>query len=319
MPMAERALPAPFRRAPGAAVALVVLVAIFAASSGGRFLSVGNLVSLSSQVALLLLVALPMTFVVLTEGLDLSVGALMGLAGVVAATAMLGGWGVPGALLAALGTGLVLGAVNGALIAWGGMPAFVVTLGTMGLAEGLALAVTDGEPVSGFGDAPRLAWQAMIGPVPLPVAVAAALYALLHLLLYRTPFGAHVVAVGGNREALRLAGIRGRAVHAAVYVLSASCAALAAFLLVGRTNAAHPTVALGVEFDAIVAVVLGGTSFERGQGWLFGTVLGAAAIGVLRNGLNVLAVDPSLQVVAVGLLAILALVAGNRRGGRART
>ena len=148
------------------------------------------------------------------------------------------------------------------------------------------------------------------------VVMAALAYAAFHVLLYQTRFGTYVFAIGGNRDALVLTGVHANLYHIAVYALGGLMAGLGALVLTGRMNAGHPIAAIGMEFDAIAAVVVGGTSFERGNGWLPGTVLGVLAVGVLRNGLNVLAVPSSLQVASIGLLVIVAMLidrSGNRR------
>lgn len=300
------------RRIPGVAFILAGMVVVFAVGNP-RFLSGVNLTNIGLQASLLLMLALPMTLVILTAGLDLSVGALLGLCGVVIATLLVAGWSLPVAVAAAVMVGLIVGAVNGYLVGYLALPAFVVTLGTMGLCEGLSLVITNGDPIGGFTPALEAFYRSTMLAVPTPVLAAAALYGLLWLVLYRTRFGNYVFAIGGNKDALHLAGINANLVHVGVYLLCSVTVALSALLLLGRTNSAHPSVAVGMEFEAIAAVVLGGTSFEKGQGWLFGTVLGVLAISVLRNGLNVLSVEPSLQVVCVGLLLIAALLIDRNR------
>jgi ribose transport system permease protein len=271
-------------RAPGVFYILVLLVLAFGVAEPS-FLGAANLGNIGLQSAILLMLALPMTLIIMTEGLDLSMGAVLSLCGIVLALALLKGYGLPVALAAALAVGLAFGVANGALVAWLDLPPFVVTLGTMGVAQGLALVVSDAQSVVGFGDAVSKLYGAQVLGVPFPVLVAAAAYALMHFLLYHTRFGAYVFALGGNREALT-----------------------------GRMNAGHPTAAIGMEFDAIAAVIVGGTSFERGNGWLFGTVLGVLAVGVLKNGLNLLAVQSALQVAAIGVLVIVALLVDSLRG-----
>jgi ribose transport system permease protein len=305
------------RAVPGAGILLVLMLALFTIVNP-RFASQTNLVNLGLQASLLLMIALPMTLIILTEGLDLSAGALLGLSGVIVAEALLRGWGIFAACTAAFAVSAVFGALNGLLIAYLALPAFVVTLGTMGLMQGLALVLTNGDPVGGFTPAVESFYRSQLWIVPTPIAIAVALYAALWLVLYRTRLGNYVIAIGGNKDALRLAGIRANLVHLAVYVLGSTIVGLSAMLLIGRTNSAHPTVGIGMEFEAIAAVVLGGTSFEKGQGWLFGAVLGALAITVLRNGLNILSIDSSLQVVCIGILLILALLIDQARKQFAR-
>lgn len=295
------------RNIPGAVIFLPLFVAAISIVEP-RFLSGSNLVNLGLQGALLLMVALPMTLVILTEGLDLSAGAMLSLAGVIIGLVLLAGWGLPAAACAALLAALIVGGANGLLIGHFGLPTFVVTLGTLGMAHGTALVLSGGNVVAGFDGRLAEFYRSTAFGIPVPIVTAAATYAAFHLLLYRTAFGSHVFALGGNKEALRLAGVRADLAHILVYVIASLTVAASALLLVGRMNSAHPTVTLGMEFDAIAAVVLGGTSFERGRGWLFGTVLGVAAIAVLRNGLSLLAIDSSLQVASVGVLVILILI-----------
>ena len=318
---AQPLAPAPWRRVlaamPGVSYILLGMIVIFAIGNP-RFLSSGNLVNVGLQASLLLMLALPMTLIILTEGLDLSFGALLGLCGVVIAMLLVNGWGIAPAIVAAALVGVVVGLLNGFLISYLSLPAFVVTLGAMGMCEGLALALTNGDPVSGFTPAIQGFYQSSLLGLPTPVLIAALVYGLCALLLYRTRFGNYIFAIGGNKEAVRLSGIRADFVHLCVYVIGSVSVALSAVLMIGRMNSAHPTVAIGMEFEAIAAVVLGGTSFERGQGWLFGTVLGVLAVTILRNGLNILSVNPSLQVVCVGILLIAALLIDSARRRAAR-
>lgn len=278
------------------------------------FASVPNLLNIGLQSSTLLLLALPMTLIVMSEGLDLSMGAVLGLAGVVLAMVLVRGSALPIALLAALATGQVFGLVNGLLVVFLGIPPFVATLGMMGVARGIALAVTGGQSVVGIGEAlPAMYASSWVG-LPFSVVVAACAYLLFHWVLYYTRFGTYVFAIGGNRESLTLAAVSTNTYHVAIYALGGLMAGFAALLLTGRMNAGHPIASIGMEFDAVAAVVVGGTSFERGNGWLPGTLLGVLTIGVLKNGLNVLAVPSSLQVASIGLLVIVALLIDSLRG-----
>ncbi|WP_172316648.1 ABC transporter permease [Paraburkholderia solitsugae] len=280
------------------------------------FASSGNIINIGLQVSILFMIAMPMTLVILSEGLDLSVGALLSLCAVVFAQTLGLGWGIALALCASVAVGMLAGLFNGALIAKLGLPPFVVTLGTLGIAQGIALVLTDGNAVvvGNPGVSHLYAWT-LLG-IPFPVIVALLAYALTHLLLYHTRFGTYVFAIGGNRDALLLAGIKAKVFHIAIYVFGGLMVGLAALVLVGRMNSAEPTSAIGMEFDAIAAVVLGGTSFERGEGGLFGTVMGVLTIGVLRNALNLLGIESSLQVVSVGMLVLLVVVIDSVRKSR---
>src|SRR5580700_140701 len=271
------------------------------------FMSVANLLNIGTQTSTLLLLALPMTLIIMSEGLDLSMGAVLGLAGVVLAMQLASGSGVVTAVVSAVAVGVTFGIANGLLIVALGIPPFVTTLGMLYIAQGIALVVTDGRSIVGIGDAlPALYATRWLG-LPFSVAVAAMTYAAFHLVLYHTRFGVYVFAIGGNRESLVLAGVRASLYHVGIYVVGGVMAGLAALLFTARTNAGHPTAAIGMEFDAIAAVIVGGTSFERGNGWLPGTLLGVLTVGVLKNGLNVMEVQNALQVASIGLLVIVAL------------
>jgi ribose transport system permease protein len=292
---------------PGVAHILVLLCIVFGVAGKG-FLSGANILNIGMQSVILLMLALPMTLIILSEGLDISLGAVLTLCSVVLALMLVRGDGLAVALAAAVATGLAFGLANGLLVSIVKMPPFVATLGTLGIAQGLALAITDGQSVVGISAQVEPIYSGSLFGLPIPLAFALGAYALTHWLLYQTRFGGYVFAIGGNREALVLAGVRAHLHHIGIYVFGGFMAGLAALLLTARMNAGHPTAAIGMEFDAIVAVAVGGTSFERGEGWLFGTLLGVLAVGVMRNGLNLLGVPSSLQVVSIGLLVIVVLL-----------
>jgi len=295
------------RAVPGAAYLLAVLLVVFAVFGRG-FATPANLVNIGVQSSVLLLLALPMTLIIMAEGLDLSMGAVLSLAGVILAWMLANGHGLPVALAAAVGAGLAFGVLNGVLVVGLALPPFVATLGTLGIAQGLALVITGGQSVVGIGDALPALYRQELAGVPFPIWVAAAAFVAFRFTAGKTRLGAYVSAIGGNREALMLAGVRANVYHLAVYALGGAMAGLAALLLTGRINAGHPTAAIGMEFDAIAAVIVGGTSFERGKGSLGGTLVGVLTVGVLKNGLNVLAIDSSLQVASIGVLVVVALV-----------
>jgi ribose transport system permease protein len=297
---------------PGVAVVLVLLSALFAVIAPG-FLSTANLSNVLMQSTILLMIALPMTLIIMTEGLDLSVGAVLTLASVVLALTVVATGSFILSLAAAIAVGLAFGVLNGILVAWMAIPPFVATLGTLGAAQGLALIVSDGQSVVGIPSSIQFVYSGKLAGVPMPIVLGGAAYLFFHVLLYHTRFGTYVSALGGNREALKLAGVRDREMLIAVYGIGGIMAGVAAMMLTARMNAGHPTAALGMEFDAIAAVAVGGTSFERGNGWLFGTLLGVFAVGILRNGLNLMAVPSSAQVACIGVLVILALFIDSLR------
>jgi ribose transport system permease protein len=298
--------PHQLRRLPGVAIGLTLLIVIFAASAPG-FISPTNVANVLVQSTLLLLLSLPMTLVIMTEGLDLSMGAVVTLTSIIVAIVSLATGSMLQGLLAAVAVGTLFGLANGYLVARLNIPPFVATLGTLGIAQGLALIASDGQSVVGIPRSVSEVYLAAPFGVPLPIIIGVGAYFVFHVLLYHTRFGTYIFAVGGNREALTYAGLSPTRLLIAVYVISGAMAGFAGLLMTARMNAGHPTAGLGLEFDAIAAVAVGGTSFERGNGWLLGTALGVLAVGVLRNGLNLLALPSSIQVASVGALVIFAL------------
>jgi ribose transport system permease protein len=302
-------------RIPGVAIVLAVLIVGFTLANP-HFATPANVANLLVQSTLLTLLALPMTLVIMTEGLDLSIGAVLTLASIALAMTVVATGSAALGILAGLAVGLAFGLVNGFLVTALDLPPFIATLGTLGIAQGLSLVVTDGQSVVGIPSSIEYVYSGTLLGIPFPIVLAALAYGVFHLLLYRTRFGVAVFALGGNREALRLAGASDRTMLVAVYALAGLTAGFAALLMTARLNAAHPTAGLGLEFDAIAAVAVGGTSFERGNGWLFGSLLGVIAVGVLRNGLNLAAVPSSTQVACIGALVILALFIDALRSRR---
>lgn len=299
-------------RAPGAAWLLAGMCLLLGVTGTG-FFTTQNLMNVGMQAAVLTIVAMGMTLVILTEGIDLSVGPVLGLCGVVMATLLVGGTPLPLALGAALGIGVLAGLLNGVLVARIGMPAFIVTLGTFGIAQSLAMVITSGNSVTSLPPAVRLFNEGTFAGLPIPIWAAVAVFGITWVLLYRTRFGRYTLAIGGNRRALALSGVRVGGWHVAVYAYCGLLTAVASFIMTARMNAAHPTIAIGLEFDAIAAVILGGTSFEKGRGTLVGTLIGALAVAVLRNGLNLLGVGTEWQVAIVGMVIIGAVALDSMR------
>jgi ribose transport system permease protein len=290
---------------PGVAYLLAALIVIFSLLAPG-FSSTANVLNIGVQSSILLLLALPMTLIIMSEGLDLSMGAVLGLSGVLLAMQLVNGNGLLLGFTAAVATGVAFGLVNGLLVVRLGMPPFVVTLGTLGVAQGVALTITDGRSIVGIGrQLPALYASTWFG-LPFSIAVAVMAYAVFHVLLSHTKFGTYVFAIGGNRDSLVLAGVRANLHHVSIYALGGLMTGVAALLLTGRMNSGHPVAAIGMEFDAIAAAIIGGS--ERGYGWLPGTLLGLLAVAVLKNGLNVMAVPSALQVASIGLLVIISLL-----------
>jgi inositol transport system permease protein len=319
--------PRPARRDPvdiaarhSALIFLVVLGLGFAALEP-NFLHPLNLMNVLRQVSISGLIAIGMTFVILTAGIDLSVGSLLALCGMIAAVVAKGGaantlalessanagYGWFAALLAAIATGMLCGFIQGSVITRLKVPPFVVTLGGLTIFRGLTLTISSGGPISGF--TPDMRWwgTGLVGPVPVPVIIFLGAALLCHLVLRYTRYGRSVYAVGGNAEAARLSGLRVDRILVSVYVIVGFFAGLAAFVLAARLNSAEAVAGIGYELTVISAVVIGGTSLFGGVGSVGGTVVGAALIGVLVNGLVLNNVSSYTQQIVIGLILILAV------------
>ncbi len=294
-------------REAGTALGLMVLcVGLWIATP--YFATAANLTNVAEQSAIVGVIAIGMTFVILTGGIDLSVGSLVALAGIVIGSALQRGMPVPVAVSAGIAAGVVAGALNGLMVTRGSLPPFIATLGMMSVARGAALMLSDGRPISGFPDGLRVLATSRVMGVPAPVVLMLALYFVAYVVLTRTVLGRYMYAIGGNEEATALAGVHVRFYKTLVYAISGLSAGLCAMLLVARLNSAQPIAGIGYELDAIAAVVIGGTSLLGGSGSVIGTLIGALIMSVLRNGLNLLGVSSYLQQVAIGVVIIVAVL-----------
>ncbi len=296
----------------GIVLALIVLGAMFAWRSP-VFLTSQNLLQILLQASVNIIVALGMTFVIITAGIDLSVGSTAAFAGMVAATAMGGGLPIlglqlpwPAAVLIGILTGVLVGLVNGLIVTSLRITPFIVTLGMLSVVRGLTLIFSGGRPVFGFPEGfTNLAGT--IGPIPTPAIIAGTLAIVSGLVLRFTRLGEYTYAIGGNEEAARLSGVPVDRYKIAIYTLCGAFAATAGIVLIARLRVAEPNAASGYELDAIAATVMGGTSLFGGEGTVVGTVIGALIIATLRNGLNLLNVQAYYQQLAIGLVIILAV------------
>lgn len=291
----------------GAIVALVALVGAMALFSR-EFLTLGNVSNLARQVSINAIIAAGMTFVVITGGIDLSVGSLVALAGCAGMLVIDRTGGDAAGIAVGVLVGAVAGALNGVTVAWARVPPFVVTLAGLTVFRGLALLITGGSPIIKFDGGFRALGQGMVAGVPVPVVIMAGVMIAMHLVLTRTAFGAYVYAVGGNEEASRLAGVGVAWTKFWVYVLCGLLTGLAGMVLTARLSSAQPLTGEGFELDAIAAVVLGGTSLMGGRGTVWGTLVGALIIGILNNGFNLMAVDAHYQLVAKGAIIVMAVL-----------
>jgi ribose transport system permease protein len=292
-----------------------LLLCIVLSVLSDNFLTVDNWLNILRQVSINALIAFGMTFVILTGGIDLSVGSVLALSSVITAGMMANGMDGLTAIIIGLLAGFVMGALNGAIITKGRVAPFIATLATMTIFRGATLVYTDGRPITGFSD--DILFQMMgrgyfLG-IPVPVVFMIVIYFALYFVLKKTTFGRHTYAIGGNEEASRLSGIRVDRLKIWIYSLTGGLSALAGIILTSRLNSAQPTAGTAYELDAIAAVVLGGTSLSGGRGWIFGTLVGALIIGVLNNGLNLLNVSSFYQQVIKGVVILLAVILDRRK------
>ena len=313
---------------------LIVLMAGFAIAEP-RFLTPLNLFNVMRQVSIYGLLAIGMTFVILTAGIDLSIGSLLAFCGLVMAAISKGGLGqrfavgsgdeVLGypwylAALSAIALGVVCGYLQGFAITRLKVPPFVVTLGGMSVFRGAALLFAAGGPISGFD--PNLVWWGQaraFGQVPIPAIIFIVFAIIAHIVLRYTRYGRQVYAVGGNPEAARLSGLNVRAVITSVYVIMGFFAGLGSFVLAARLNSAEAVAGTGYELTVIASVVIGGTSLFGGIGTIFGTVVGTILIGVLLNGLVLNNVSPYIQQIIIGIIIVLAVAFDTFAKSRRRT
>ena len=291
----------------GPFLALVVMSVILSLVSP-HFLTFDNLTNVFRQSAINALLALGQLMVIVTAGIDLSVGSIMGLCCVIFALLLKQGLPTLAALGATILLGLALGWINGLLLTMLKLPhPFISTLGMMNVARGAALIISGGFPISGLPDTARFLGAGVTAAVPVPVMVVVLLYGLFHVFLTRTVVGRDIYAIGGNQQAAWLSGINVAGRLNLVYSLSGALAGLAAVILAGRMNSGFPLAGAGAELDAIAAVIIGGASFSGGVGTVWGTLTGALIIGLLRNGLNLLNVSSFWQTVVIGIVIVVAV------------
>jgi ribose transport system permease protein len=302
-----------FKKIPAAAFALLFLL-ITCSLISKHFWTTENLSNLGLQGTVLAILALAQTMVILAEGIDLSSGPLVSLCGVVVAVLLHRGIGLPGVILVSILLGAACGSFNGILIAKFKMPPFVVTFGNMGVFTGLALVVTQGSSIPGFGEAFRFIASGYILGFPFMVIILVFMTLVTYVLLYHTTFGTYVFGIGGNQEAVHLIGVNDVFFKSAIYGVAGSFAGVGALIMTSRMNAAHPLVGFGLEFEAIASVIVGGCSWTLANGNPWGSLIGVATIVVLKNGLNVLGIPPAVQVAGVGAFLILAVIYDTLRG-----
>ncbi|MDC3423277.1 ribose ABC transporter permease [Aquibacillus sp. 3ASR75-11] len=288
----------------------LIFIAIILGILSENFFTLSNILNLFRQVSVNALIAFGMTFVILTAGIDLSVGSILALGSALTAGLLTSGMDPVLAVVVGLLIGFVLGAVNGLIITKGKVAPFIATLATMTVYRGATLVYTDGRPITGLSDSFtfEMIGKGYVFGVPFPAVLMLLIFVLLFFLLHNTVFGRQVYAVGGNEEASTLSGIKADRVKIWVYSLTGMLSVLAGIIITSRLNSAQPTAGSMYELDAIAAVVIGGTSLAGGRGRIVGTLIGALIIGVIDNGLNLLNVSSFYQQIVKGGVILLAVL-----------
>jgi simple sugar transport system permease protein len=286
---------------------------IFFGSMTSTFLTTGNLLNVIRQAAPILIVAVAMTLVITTAGIDLSVGSLVALVNAVAAILMAQGMDWPLAVILMLVMGSLIGAAQGWFIAYQGIPAFIVTLAGLSILRGVALYLTEGYSIP-IQNAPGFFWlgRGTLGGIPVPALIAIAVAFLGFVVMLRTRYGRQVVAVGSNMEAARRVGMPARRIVASVYIVSGVACAIAGLLLAARLGSGSSNAAVGFELQVIAAVVLGGTSLMGGKASMVGTVLGTMTIAVIGNGLILMHISPFFTQIVTGTIILIAIWTNTR-------
>ena len=289
---------------------LIILMAVITIINS-NFLTANNLLNLLLQVTSNALIAFGMTFVILTGGIDLSVGSILALSSALTAGLLGSGMPVTLAILISLILGCILGMMNGLLISYGKLAPFIVTLATMTIFRGATLVYTNGNPITkGLSDTFLFQFlgQGYIVGIPFPVIIMFIVFIVLYVLLHKTAFGKSVYAIGGNEKAAYISGVKLNKVKIIIYSISGIMASISGMIITSRLSSAQPTAGASYEMDAIAAVVLGGTSLSGGKGRILGTLIGALIIGVLNNGLNIIGVSAFWQQVVKGVVILIAVL-----------
>ena len=292
---------------------LVIIVSILSPT----FFTVPNLLNVFRQTSINAIIAAGMTFVILTGGIDLSVGSILAFSGAVAASMLASGSSVIVATIVAVVIGAASGFANGIVISKGKLQPFIATLATMTILRGLTLVFTNGKPVA-IGTSNNAISFGKIGGgqvagIPTPAIIMVLAFAVCFYILTQTKMGRYVYALGGNEEATKLSGLDTDKIKTYVYTISGILAAIAGVIVTARLYSAQPTAGSGYELDAIAAVVLGGTSLSGGQGTIIGTVIGALIIGILNNALNILDVSSYYQMIVKGIVILIAVLLDRKR------
>ena len=286
----------------------LVLLCIIITFVTPSFLTLANISNVFTQVSVNAIIAIGMTFVILTGGIDLSVGSTLAISGALGASIIKSTGNIFLAIIVASIVGIVIGLVNGILIAKGKLQAFIVTLATMTIFRGATLVFTNGTPISKLPEKFLEIGNGKLGFIPVPVIITIIIAIISIYALSQTRFGRYLYALGGNEESAKLSGINTDKIKVMTYVISGFVASIAGVIITSRIGSASPNAGTGFELDAIAAVVIGGTSLSGGEGKISGTIVGALIIGVLNNGLNLMNVSPFYQSIVKGLVILIAVL-----------
>ena len=287
---------------------VVLALGVFFSIFADGFFSPSNFLNVGVQASVLLILAMGATITILAEGIDLSLGSVLSLSGVVAVLMMQRGVGTIPAMLIGVLVGAFCGSITGFLIAVGQLPPFVATLGMLGMAGGAAIVLTEAGAIYAASEVFQFFGRGELWFIPMPVVIAVLVFALMYVILYHSPFGHYIIALGGNETGAELSGVNTTLWKFMTYMCSGALAGVAGVIMAARLNAADPIVGVGWEFDAIAGTILGGTSFELGKGGIGGTVIGVALIAFLRNGLNVIGMPTAWQAATIGTVIIAAII-----------
>ncbi len=290
-----------------------LLICVLLAFLSPVFRTVNNFILILRQTSIYGIMAVGMTFVILTGGIDLSVGSVLALSGAICAGMLKSGLPIPLVLLVTLGVGVGCGLFTGVAVTAGRITPFVVTLGMLTIARGLTLIYTKGYPISGFTPEFRFIGGGYFLSVPIPIIIFLAVVVLAWGVLTQTRLGRYTYAIGGNEETVKLSGINAGFFKAIAYVIVSVTAAISAIISTSRLNSGGPQAGVGYELDVIAAVVIGGTSLAGGRGSIWGTFIGALLIGVINNGMNLLGISPYFQQVVKGFIIIGAVLLDRLR------
>ncbi|HAK45223.1 MAG TPA: ribose ABC transporter permease [Spirochaeta sp.] len=292
-----------------AIVGVLLVIVVFFTIASNSFLTAGNLLNVTRQVAMLGISAVGMTCVILTSGIDLSVGSVMAITNVAGSMLMVNaGMPIVPAVALTLALAAFIGLINGLLVAYVGVPALITTLAMMTILRGLSFVLCSGMPIWGLPESFKALGQGYVGPIPIPVIVMLLTFVIGWVFLNRTKTGRYIYGLGGNKEAVRLSGVNTARIQTLVFVISSFLTGIAGVIMLSRINTGQPKIGTGYEMDVITAVVLGGVSIMGGEGSLFGVLIGVLITGVLSNGMILIDVSEYSQQITKGLVLLLAVV-----------